>query len=239
MALNAAAPAPPFCRKCAKLADFGYTEIQLLGQTVNSYRDPSPRRMSFAELLLAVADVPGIRRVRFMTSHPRDLGADIVAAMDAVPALCDHVHLPVQSGSTRILRRHAAHLHSRGVSRESCHAAERPAFDQHHHRHHRGLSGRDRERLRRDPQPAGSPCKYDGVFAFQYSPRPNTPAAGMADAVPEEEKTRRLQELLETAAHHSDRRATKYWSVRLLKCLSMASRVANRNGWVAPQATGY
>ena len=54
--------------------------------------------------MLAVAEVPGIRRVRFMTSHPRDLGADIVAAMDAVPALCDHLHLPVQSGSTRVLR---------------------------------------------------------------------------------------------------------------------------------------
>src|SRR5712692_10353685 len=86
-----------------QLADVGYTEVQLLGQTVNSYRDPSPRRMSFSELLVAVAAVPGIRRVRFTTSHPRDFGADIVAAIDAVPALCDHVHLPVQSGSTRVL----------------------------------------------------------------------------------------------------------------------------------------
>ena len=86
-----------------EIADVGYSEVQLLGQTVNSYRDPSPGRMSFSELLLAVADVPGIRRVRFMTSHPRDLGADIVAAIDGSPVLCDHVHLPVQSGSTRIL----------------------------------------------------------------------------------------------------------------------------------------
>ncbi len=71
-------------REVRELADVGYTEVQLLGQTVNSYRDPSARHLSFAELLLAVAEVPGIRRVRFMTSHPRDLGADIVAAMDAV-----------------------------------------------------------------------------------------------------------------------------------------------------------
>src|ERR1700726_3248494 len=86
-----------------RLADAGYSEIQLLGQTVNSYADPSSREMRFSELLLAVAEVPGIRRVRFTTSHPRDFGRDIVETIDAVPTLCDHVHLPVQSGSTHML----------------------------------------------------------------------------------------------------------------------------------------
>src|SRR5208337_4285747 len=84
----------------------GYSEIQLLGQNVNSYNDPagkSASRKSFAELLAAVGEVPGVKRVRFTTSHPRDFGRDIVAAIDAVPTLCDHVHLPVQSGSTRVL----------------------------------------------------------------------------------------------------------------------------------------
>src|SRR6201996_6943241 len=85
-----------------RIADLGYTEIQLLGQNVNSYRDPSGKR-SFAELLVAVAEVPGIRRVRFTTSHPRDFTRDIVEAIDAVPSLCDHVHLPVQSGSSHVL----------------------------------------------------------------------------------------------------------------------------------------
>src|SRR5215471_10189081 len=85
-----------------QLADLGYTEIQLLGQNVNSYKDPAGKK-SFAELLAAVGEVPGIRRVRFTTSHPRDFGRDIVEAIDAVPTLCDHVHLPVQSGSTRVL----------------------------------------------------------------------------------------------------------------------------------------
>src|SRR5271165_6893488 len=87
-----------------RLADAGYTEIQLLGQTVNSYRDPSPREWKFVELLRAVAAVPGIRRVRFTTSHPNDFHREIVEAIDEVPELCDHVHLPVQSGSTRVLR---------------------------------------------------------------------------------------------------------------------------------------
>src|SRR5690348_18134556 len=85
-----------------QMADLGYTEIQLLGQNVNSYRDPDGKK-TFAELLAAVGEVVGIRRVRFTTSHPRDFGRDIVDAIEAVPTLCDHVHLPVQSGSTRVL----------------------------------------------------------------------------------------------------------------------------------------
>src|SRR6202045_1905950 len=91
-------------KEVRELAQLGYSEVQLLGQTVNSYADPSSRRIRFSDLLLAVADVPGIRRVRFTTSHPRDFGADIVAALEAQPKLCNHVHLPVQSGSPRILR---------------------------------------------------------------------------------------------------------------------------------------
>src|SRR5216684_729734 len=87
-------------KEVRELAELGYSEVQLLGQTVNSYADPSKRKMRFSDLLLAVADVPGIRRVRFTTSHPRDFGADIVAALEIQPKLCNHVHLPVQSGST-------------------------------------------------------------------------------------------------------------------------------------------
>src|SRR5207248_3733567 len=85
-----------------RMAESGYTDIQLLGQNVNSYRDPSGKK-TFAELLAAVGQVPGIRRVRFTTSHPRDFGRDIVQAIESVPTVCDHVHLPVQSGSTRVL----------------------------------------------------------------------------------------------------------------------------------------
>ena len=85
------------------LADSGYTEIQLLGQNVNSYRDPSPAGWDFATLLDRVGGVPGIRRVRFTTSHPRDFVKPIIDAIDANPNLCNHVHLPVQSGSTRVL----------------------------------------------------------------------------------------------------------------------------------------
>ena len=86
-----------------RMVDQGYTDIQLLGQNVNSYRDPSMQK-SFAEVLSAIAALPGIRRVRFTTSHPRDFTRDIVEAIDTIPAICDHVHLPVQSGSSAVLK---------------------------------------------------------------------------------------------------------------------------------------
>ena len=97
-----------------RIADLGYTEIQILGQNVNSYRDPEGKR-TFAELLAAVGQVPGIRRVRFMTSHPKDFTRDIVEAIDRVPTLCDHVHLPVQSGSAAVLETDGARVYPRVV----------------------------------------------------------------------------------------------------------------------------
>src|SRR4051795_1190961 len=85
-----------------ELARAGYTDIQLLGQNVNSYRDPSPAGWDFATLLDEVGRVAGIRRVRFTPSHPRDFVKPIIDAIDSNPSLCNHVHLPVQSGSTRM-----------------------------------------------------------------------------------------------------------------------------------------
>ncbi|HXE90571.1 MAG TPA: tRNA (N6-isopentenyl adenosine(37)-C2)-methylthiotransferase MiaB [Terriglobales bacterium] len=178
-----------------RMADAGYTEIQLLGQNVNSYRDPSGR-MTFAELLAAVGGIPGVRRVRFTTSHPRDFTRDIVEAIDSVPTLCDHVHLPVQSGSTRLLR---AML--RQYTREEyleriawMRAARRPisittdvivGFP--------GETEQDFEQTLSLLDQVG----YDGVFSFKYSPRPNTPAVSMPDSIPEPEKARRLAVLQE------------------------------------------
>jgi tRNA-2-methylthio-N6-dimethylallyladenosine synthase len=174
-----------------RLADAGYTEIQLLGQTVNSYRDPSSRRVSFAELLAAVAAVAGVRRVRFTTSHPRDFGRDIVEAIASIPALCDHVHLPVQSGSTRVLR-----AMQRTYTREEylekismIRSSRRPisvtsdiivGFP--------GETEQDFE----ETMTLLDAAQYDGVFSFQYSPRPNTSALHMPNVVPDEEKGRRL-----------------------------------------------
>jgi len=178
-----------------RIADMGYTEIQLLGQNVNSYHDPSDN-MTFAELLAAVGEIAGIRRVRFTTSHPRDFTRDIVQAIDAVPTLCDHVHLPVQSGSTAVLR-----AMSREYTREWY--LERIAWIKAAKREISmtsdiivGFPGETEQDLE-DTATLLEEVKYDSVFAFKYSPRPNTPAIGMADSIPEEEKARRLQVILE------------------------------------------
>ena len=173
-----------------QLADLGYTEIQLLGQNVNSYRDPDGKK-SFAELLVAVSEVPALRRVRFTTSHPRDFGRDIVQAMDATPALCDHVHLPVQSGSTRVLDA-MQRLYTRDEYLERIswiQAARRDlsittdlivGFP--------GETERDLEETLSLLEEVG----YDSAFTFKYSPRPNTPAVRLGDAIPDAEKVRRL-----------------------------------------------
>src|SRR5438270_3053395 len=86
-----------------QMADLGYTDNQLLGQNVNSYQDTSGK-MTFAQLLNAVGEIAGVRRVRFTTSHPRDFTRDIVEVIEANANLCDHVHLPVQSGSSHVLK---------------------------------------------------------------------------------------------------------------------------------------
>ena len=193
------------------MADLGYTEIQLLGQNVNSYKDPaggsSGKKKSFAELLAAVGEVPGIKRVRFTTSHPRDFGRDIVDAIDAVPTLCDHVHLPVQSGSDRVLDA-MQRLYTRDQYLERIawmKAARREisittdiivGFP--------GESEADFAQTLDLLEEVG----YDGVFSFKYSPRPNTPALKFGDAIPDQEKARRLeilnakQKQIQTTCNH-------------------------------------
>jgi tRNA-2-methylthio-N6-dimethylallyladenosine synthase len=191
-----------------QMADQGYSEVQLLGQNVNSYKDPVGKK-SFAELLAAVGEVPGIKRVRFTTSHPRDFGLDIVAAIDSVPTLCDHVHLPVQSGSTRVLD-----AMQRLYSREQY--LERIAW----------MKAAKREISITTDIIVGFPgetetdfeqtlslldeVEYDGIFGFKYSPRPNTPSLKFEDAIPDEEKARRLSVLQEKQREIQRRRNERH-----------------------------
>jgi tRNA-2-methylthio-N6-dimethylallyladenosine synthase len=171
----------------------GAVEIQLLGQNVNSYRDPNTG-LGFAGLLEAVAALPGPEWVRFITSHPRDLGEDIIAAMAASPRVCRALHLPLQSGSTPVLARM-----NRGYGREG----------------YLALVASLKERL---PGIAlstdiivGFPgeteadfeatcevlreVRFTTLFSFRYSPRPLTAATALPDDVPLEVKRRRLVEL--------------------------------------------
>jgi tRNA-2-methylthio-N6-dimethylallyladenosine synthase len=182
--------------ECRRLVGEGYREIQLLGQIVNAWEDPAPARLSFAELLGRLADVPGVRRVRFSTSHPRYFTPDIVEAIDSHPALCEQVHLPVQSGSTTVLARML-----RGYTREQylekidCIRRARRAISISTDIIV-GFCGETPEDFEQTLSLLDA-VEFDQVFAFKYSPRPKTAAGGMADSVPEAEKSERLATLLE------------------------------------------
>jgi len=191
-----------------QMADLGYTEIQLLGQNVNSYKDPAGKK-SFAELLAAVGEISGIKRVRFTTSHPRDFGKDIVEAIEAVPTLCDHVHLPVQSGSTRVLD-----AMQRLYTREQY--LERISWIKAARREISlttdiivGFPGETESEFQQTLSLLDD-VEYDGVFSFKYSPRPNTPALNLDDAIPDDEKARRLAVLMERQRDIQKRRNQRH-----------------------------
>jgi len=191
------------------IAEAGCTEIQLLGQNVNSYRDPSPAGWDFATLLDRVGKVPGIRRVRFTTSHPRDFVKEIVDAIDGNRALCNHVHLPVQSGSSRVLeamqRLYTREDYMRRI--EWMKRARRPiaittdiivGFP--------GETEADFEAT----LDLIDQVEYDSLFSFKYSRRPNTPALALGDQIEEEEKGRRLAILQERQRAIQVRRNATY-----------------------------
>jgi tRNA-2-methylthio-N6-dimethylallyladenosine synthase len=179
-----------------ELARMGYAEIQLLGQNVNSYRDPTPAGFDFARLLRAVGEVDGIRRVRFTTSHPRDFVKDIIDAIDDNLVLCNHVHLPVQSGSSSILER-MQRLYTRDEYMRRIDWMKQAR---------RNISittdiivGFPGETEADFDQTLAllDEVQYDSLFSFKYSRRPNTSALELADHIPEEEKSRRLAILQE------------------------------------------
>jgi tRNA-2-methylthio-N6-dimethylallyladenosine synthase len=179
-----------------KLAGDGYTEIQLLGQNVNSYRDPEDDATTFAPLLAALSGVAGLRRVRFTTSHPKDFGRDIVETIDAHTVLANHVHLPVQSGSDHVLER-MQRLYTRAEymqrigwlkasPREISITTDIIV----------GFPGESEDDFQ-DTLALLDEVEYDSLFSFKYSPRPNTPALELDGQVPETEKAARLSALQE------------------------------------------
>jgi tRNA-2-methylthio-N6-dimethylallyladenosine synthase len=211
-----------------RMADLGYTEIQLLGQNVNSYKDPAGKK-SFAELLNAVGGIPGIRRVRFTTSHPRDFGKDIVDVIDANANLCDHVHLPVQSGSTRMLD-----AMQRLYTRDQY--LERISWVKSAKRDISltsdiivGFPG-ETEQDFEETLSLLDEVQYDAVFAFKYSPRPNTPAIRLEDAIPDEEKASRLSVLMERQRTIQHRRNQKHLGEQLEVMVEGKNRA--REQWV-------
>jgi tRNA-2-methylthio-N6-dimethylallyladenosine synthase len=176
-------------------AETGAREVQLLGQIVNHYQAPDDQDCDFAELLARVSEVPGIERIRFASPHPRHVTPRMMQAMRDLPKVCRHLHLPVQSGSTRVLqamrRRHTREEYLDLVARLretmpdiSLSTDMIVGFP--------GETEADFE----DSLSLARVSRYQSMYSFKYSPRPNTLALKrMPDDVPEAEKTRRIMAL--------------------------------------------
>ncbi|MFC1515753.1 tRNA (N6-isopentenyl adenosine(37)-C2)-methylthiotransferase MiaB [Thermodesulfobacteriota bacterium] len=177
-----------------RLVESGVREVTLLGQNVNSY-GKKKGLCSFPELLSRVNEIDGLSRIRFTTSHPKDLSGDLIRAFKDLDKLCSHIHLPVQSGSDRVLqkmnrnytRQHylekidKLRITSPGIAITSDFIVGFP-----------GETGADFS----ETLDLLKHVEYDSIFAFMYSDRPNVPAVYFADKISEQEKNERLQKLL-------------------------------------------
>ncbi len=185
-----------------ELPDQGVKEVVLLGQNVNSYGLKGEGEPPFHELLRAVAEVEGISRIRFMTSHPKDMSDQLIACYADLPKLCGALHLPAQSGSNRILA-----AMNRGYSRERYLEtvyklkAVRPSIK---------LTGDmivgfpgETEVEFEDTLSLMETVNYLDLFSFIYSPRPGTKAAELADELPKQVKLERLDRLQKLQLQHS------------------------------------
>ena len=190
-------PAVAVIAEARRLVAGGARELTLLGQNVNAWHGAAPDGgvWDFAQLIRALADVPGLLRLRYTTSHPRDMGDSLIAAHRDIPMLMPFLHLPVQSGSDRVLaamnRKHTADDYLRLIDKLR---TARPdlALSSDFIVGHPGETDAEfqatMDLVRR--------VEFAQAFSFKYSPRPGTPAAGAPGHVPEDVKHARLQELL-------------------------------------------
>jgi tRNA-2-methylthio-N6-dimethylallyladenosine synthase len=194
-----------------RLAADGVREVTLLGQNVNSYgRDlPRERRITFAELLARIDAVEGIERIRYTSPHPKDMREDVIRAHAELPSVCEHIHLPLQSGSSPVLKRmRRTYTRERYLDRVAMIREHLPdcslttdiivGFP--------GETEADFEQTLEVAELVG----YDGAFTFAYSPRRGTEAATLADQVPHEAKVERLQRLVEVVQRRAVERAQRF-----------------------------
>ena len=180
--------------ECRQLVENGVKEITLLGQNVNSYGKDLPGGMDFADLLAAIAPIPGDFLIRFLTSHPRDASEKLCDTMAKYPKIAKQLHLPFQSGSTRVLKAMNRH-YDRETYLEKVTYAKKVMPDlvltsdviv--------GFPGETEEEFE-ETISLIQQVHYDSLFTFIFSPRPGTPAAKMEDNTPREEKNRRFDKL--------------------------------------------
>jgi len=194
-------PTENIYREVSELARKGYREITLLGQNVNSYMSD----VDFPGLLRRLDRVGGIERVRFVTSHPKDLSPDLIHEMSALPTVCEHIHLPLQSGSSSILksmnRKYTFETYMKKVSELRKHVPDISMTTD----IIAGFPG-ETEKDHQLTLQAMREIEFDGIFAFKFSPRPGTKAASMEDRLSEEEKSERLYEILELQDEITERK---------------------------------
>ena len=183
-------------KEIKELVANGYKEITLLGQNVNSYGKGLENEVSFAELLRMINEIDGLERVRFMTSHPKDLNDDVIKAIKECGKLCEQIHLPVQSGSNRILKKMNRH-YTREYYLELVNKIKREIPDVALTTDIIvGFPGETEEDFI-DTLELVKEVKYDAAFTFIYSRRNNTPADMMLDQVNDEDKHNRFNRLVE------------------------------------------
>jgi tRNA-2-methylthio-N6-dimethylallyladenosine synthase len=204
-------PAAELVDEVRALAADGVREVTLLGQNVNSYgRDlPRPERVTFAELLALIDAVDGIDRIRYTSPHPKDMREDVIRAHAELPALCEHIHLPLQSGSSAVLKRmRRTYTAERYLDRVAMIREHVPdcalttdiivGFP--------GETEADFSQTLAVAEEVG----YDGAFTFIYSPRRGTEAAELPDQLPHEVKVERLQRLVEVVQRRAHERAGRF-----------------------------
>ena len=182
-------------REIRRLVADGVTEVMLLGQNVNSYGKTLEEPVSFAGLLEEIEQIEGLKRIRFMTSHPKDLSDELIAVMGRSEKICRHLHLPVQSGSTRILekmnRRYTKEQYLSLVKKLKCAVPDISLTTD----IIVGFPGETEEDFL-ETLDVVRKVRYDSAFTFIYSKRTGTPAAAMEDQVPEDVVRDRFDRLL-------------------------------------------
>ncbi len=209
-------PPDELLEEVRRLAQDGVREVTLLGQNVNSYGRDLPRehRTTFAELLTGIDAVEGIERIRYTSPHPKDMREDVIRAHAELPSLCHHIHLPLQSGSSVILKRmRRTYDRERYLDRVALIREHVPdcalttdiivGFP--------GETEQDFEQTLAVAEQVG----YDGAFTFIFSPRRGTEAASLADSVEHHVKVQRLERLVEVIQRRAHERAQRFVGRRL------------------------
>lgn len=196
-------------REIERLVADGVVEIMLLGQNVNSYGKNLSEPITFAQLLEQVCEIEGLQRVRFMTSHPKDLSDELIKVMKRNPKVCRHLHLPLQSGSTRILtamnRRYTKESYlalAQKIRKELPDMAITTDIIV-------GFPGETAADME-ETIDVVKQVEFDNAFTFIYSKRTGTPAASMENQVPEEEVKRNFDRLLQVVQETARKRVSRY-----------------------------